>query len=174
MCAFVLIPFIRGASTSTYVHRISAEQQAIEARLVELVGVESINTGLKQVFIKGEDDMVVDIPEEPPISRTLDAKRRAVARYVRFTTTGRTITNSIIQTPANGSLIMGSIDMQEAIELQQRAHAADLERRRRQEEKKQRLNEKVLTEKERYARILAFMWVTPAPCPACDSSDFVY
>lgn len=74
-----------GASTSTYVHRVSAEQAAIEARLVELVGVETINTGLKNTAIIGDNDMAVDRPPEPPTSRTLEAKRKALSRYVSKT-----------------------------------------------------------------------------------------
>ena len=59
---------------------------------------------------------------------------------------------------------MGSLSFQEAIELEQRAHAADLERRRKQEEKRQRtgmpLKGEVLTRQERESRIWAFMSVS--------------
>ena len=73
------------ASTSTYVQRISAEQAAIEARLVELDGMETIQTGLKNTKIRGEEDMNVDSPPEPPVSRTIEAKRKALSRFVRLT-----------------------------------------------------------------------------------------
>jgi hypothetical protein len=66
------------------VERISAEQAAIEARLVELVGVESIQVGLKHTKISGEEDMNVDQPFEPPVSRTIEAKRKALSRFVRL------------------------------------------------------------------------------------------
>jgi hypothetical protein len=54
--------------------------------LIELDGVETINTGLKRTVIKGEDDMNIDIPPEPPTSRTLEAKRKALSRFVEFST----------------------------------------------------------------------------------------
>jgi hypothetical protein len=76
----------REASTSTYVQRVLAEQAAVESRLVELDGVETINTGLKRTFIRGEDGMNIDLPPEPPTSRTLEAKRKALSRFVEFST----------------------------------------------------------------------------------------
>jgi len=72
-----------GASTSSYVHRVQAEQAAIESRLLELDGIETINTGLKETKIRGEDDMIIDLPE-PPTSRIIEAKKRALARFVGF------------------------------------------------------------------------------------------
>ena len=74
----------REASTSTYVQRVLAEQAAVESRLIELDGVETINTGLKRTAIKGEDDMNIDVHPEPPTSRTLEAKRKALSRFVEF------------------------------------------------------------------------------------------
>lgn len=74
--------YTRGASTSTYVQRVLAEQAAVESRLIELDGMETINTGLKNTKIRGENDMIVDPPPEPPTSRTLEAKKKALARFV--------------------------------------------------------------------------------------------
>jgi hypothetical protein len=84
----VLIPDFPGddissASTSSYVQRISAEQAALEARLVELEGMETIQTGMKNTKIRGEEDMVIDESPEPPMSRTIEAKRKALSRFVR-------------------------------------------------------------------------------------------
>jgi hypothetical protein len=79
---FYLYLYIRGASTSTYVQRVLAEQAAVESRLLELDGMETINTGLKNTKIRGENDMAVDPPPEPPTSRTLEAKKKALARFV--------------------------------------------------------------------------------------------
>lgn len=45
--------------------------------------METIDTGLKRTRIKGEDDMNVDQPPEPPVSRAIEAKRRALSRFVR-------------------------------------------------------------------------------------------
>lgn len=72
----------RGASTSTYVQRVQAEQAAVESRLIELDGMETINTGLKNTKIRGESDMIVDPPPEPPTSRALEAKKKALSRFV--------------------------------------------------------------------------------------------
>lgn len=65
-------------------HRISAEQAAVEARLLELDGMDAINTSLKKTKIIAEDEMIVDPPPEPPSSRTLEAKRKALSQAVRF------------------------------------------------------------------------------------------
>jgi hypothetical protein len=71
------------ASSSTYAQRVTAEQAAIESRLIELQGMETINTGLRKTYLTGEDDMAIDLPPEPPTSRTLEAKRKALAQFVR-------------------------------------------------------------------------------------------
>jgi hypothetical protein len=73
----------RAASTSALIQRVSAEQAAIEARLLELEGMENIQTRLKNTKIGGEHDMNVDEPEHP-ISRAIDAKRRVLSKYVRL------------------------------------------------------------------------------------------
>ena len=73
-----------GASTSTYVDRVLGEQAAVESRLVELVGVEVISSGLKNTSIKGEEDMKVDALLEPPVSRAIAAKQKALSKFVCF------------------------------------------------------------------------------------------
>jgi hypothetical protein len=45
--------------------------------------METINTGLRKTYLTGEDDMAIDLPPEPPTSRTLEAKRKALAQFVR-------------------------------------------------------------------------------------------
>lgn len=79
------------ASTSTYVNRVQAEQAAVESRLIELDGMETINTGLRRTVIRGEGDMIVDPPPEPPTSRAIEAKRKALAQFVRYFTPFRVI-----------------------------------------------------------------------------------
>lgn len=59
--------------------RLSVEQTAIEARLLELEGIEEIRNGLKKANINADEIMPVDIQPEP---RVIDAKRRALSRYV--------------------------------------------------------------------------------------------
>ena len=71
----------RNASSSTYAQRVHREQAAIESRLLDLDGVEKLNTSLRRTRIKGEGDVAPE-PEEPTISRTMEAKRRALAQYV--------------------------------------------------------------------------------------------
>lgn len=71
------------ADAHSWITRVTAEQDAIQGRLVELLGVDAINTGLKNTTIKGEDDMSVDPSPEPYTSPTLEAKRKALSRFVR-------------------------------------------------------------------------------------------
>jgi hypothetical protein len=73
----------RAASTSALVQRVSAEQAVVEARLLELEGMENIQARLRHTNISEEDDMNVDEPEHP-ISRAIDAKRRVLSKYVRL------------------------------------------------------------------------------------------
>ncbi|KAF9008928.1 hypothetical protein BDQ17DRAFT_1236575 [Cyathus striatus] len=148
-----------GASTSTYVERVTAEQIAIESRLVELEGVEAINVGLKRTKIKGEGDMSVDFPPEPPTSRTLEAKRKALSQFGGG--------NQHSQT--------GTMSLQEAMDIERQAHLQDLERQRRIEEKKKRLGipikGEILTREEREARIWAFMNHKPTESDLEDEDD---
>jgi len=64
------------------VQRVTAEQAEVESRLIELDGMETINTGLRKTAIRGEGDMSIDVPPEPPTSRTLEAKRKALSQFV--------------------------------------------------------------------------------------------
>ncbi|KAG6840457.1 hypothetical protein C0991_006593 [Blastosporella zonata] len=148
-----------GASTSTYVDRVSREQAHIEARLVELEGVESINSAFKKTNIKGEGDMMVDPPPEPPKSRTIEAKRKALSRFA----------------PVYGEAIPGTLTLQEAMNLEQQAHLREKERVDRLAEKKRRLGlmakGEVLTRKEREARIWAYMNHKPTDSDMEDDDD---
>ena len=74
----------RGASTSTYIQRVLAEQSAIESRLVSLEGVEAIGMGLRRTTLLGDGDMQVDQSPEPTSSRMLEAKRKALGNFVRI------------------------------------------------------------------------------------------
>jgi hypothetical protein len=150
----------QAASTSALIQRVSAEQAAIEARLLELEGMETIQTRLNKTRISGEDDMNIDEPEHPT-SRAIDVKRKVLSKYN--------------PEPLNGRSNVGSLSFQEAIELEQRAHAQDLERQRRLEEKRKRtglsLRGEVLTKQEREARIWAFMNAKPSESDLEDDSD---
>lgn len=45
--------------------------------------METINTGLRKTYLTGDDDMAIDLPPDPPTSRILEAKRKALALFVR-------------------------------------------------------------------------------------------
>jgi len=147
------------ASTSTYAQRVLDEQASVESRLIELDGMETINSGLRRTVIRGEGDMLVDIPPGPPTSRTLEAKRKALSQFGMN----------------NNSNVAGTLSMQEAIELERQAHLQDQERQSRIAEKKKRLgllmNGEVLTRKEREARIWAFMNHKPTESDMEDDDD---
>lgn len=72
----------RSASTSALIQRVSAEQAVIEARLLELEGMENIQARLKKTKISEDEDMMVDEPAHP-IPRAIEAKRRVLSKYVR-------------------------------------------------------------------------------------------
>ncbi|KAJ7507674.1 hypothetical protein B0H11DRAFT_2218510 [Mycena galericulata] len=147
------------ADARSWLARITAEQDAIEGRLVELLGMDAINTGLKNTAIKGEDDMNVDPPPEPYISPTVEAKRKALSRFG----------------PANDGTVIGSLSMQEAIQLEQQAHLADKERQERLLEKRKRMGISIpgeqLTRQEREARMWAFMNHKPTDSDLEDDSE---
>ena len=67
--------YARDASTSSYFPRISAEQLAIKSRLVDLQGVEAINASLMRTSIRNDE---LDVT-----SRAIEAKRKAISRFVR-------------------------------------------------------------------------------------------
>lgn len=150
------------ASSSTYVHRVSAEQAAIESRLIELEGVESIRTRLRSTQIKGENDMSVDIPPEPPVSRAIEAKRKALSLYAP-NGSGNSANNA------------GSLSLQEAMELERQAFLNEKERQQRIIAKKQRLGMpikgEILSREEMEARIWAFMNHNPTESDLEDDDD---
>ncbi|KAJ7638692.1 hypothetical protein FB45DRAFT_409189 [Roridomyces roridus] len=160
-----LTPYARSrqsTSSDAWITRLTAEQDAIQGRLVELLGVDAINTGLKNTTLKGEDDMNVDLPSEPYISPALEAKRKALSRFG----------------PANDGTAIGSLSMQEAIQLEQQAHQADKERQERLLEKRKRMGLAVpgeqLTRKEREERMWAFMNHKPSDSDLEDDSEEDY
>lgn len=148
------------ASTSTYAQRVLTEQAAIESRLIELDGMETINMGLRRTVIRGEGDMSVDTAPEPPTSRTLEAKRKALSQFGMNN---------------NNSNVAGTLSMQEAIELERNAHLQDQHRQNRIAEKKKRfglpIDGEVLSRQEREARIWAFMNHKPTESDMEDDDD---
>jgi len=144
------------ASSSTYVQRISMEQAELSARLNELSGLQAIQTGMKNTHIVGEDAMSIDAQAEQSLSRAQEAKRKALSRFGIADRTD-----------------MGTLSLHEAIELEQRAHQLDKERRERIEAKNRRLGLPVKgeTRKEREARMWAFMNAKPSDSDIEDESD---
>ncbi|KAL0070874.1 hypothetical protein AAF712_002095 [Marasmius tenuissimus] len=145
-----------GASTSTYVQRITAEQAAIVSQL-EIHGMDVINTGMMNTRI-GEDKSTLR-ESQPPMSRPIGAKQRALARF------GDT----------HGTV--GSLSMQEAIEIEQRAHAQDRERQQKLIEKRRRQGLPIKGESnqesraEFEARMWAFMTYKPTDSDMEDDDD---
>lgn len=73
---------LAGASDGgAYVDRIRAEQAAVESRLMDQ-GIDDLSGTLKKTKLKGEGDMEVDDQPEPVTSRTIEAKKKALAQYV--------------------------------------------------------------------------------------------
>ncbi|KAF8592669.1 hypothetical protein K439DRAFT_1324001 [Ramaria rubella] len=132
-------------STSTYYHRIVAEQTAIEG----LLGMATLEDGLNRTHISQDETMDVDLSSSPP-SRTVDAKRRAIGRYHA-------------NTQQRGTT--AALGLDEAMELEQKAHLAALERQKQEQEKRAQrglsLPGEALTSEERAARIWAFMNAKP-------------
>jgi len=149
------------ANTSSFAQRVTAEQAAVESRLIELQGMETINTGLRKTYLRGDDDMVIDLPPDPPTSRTLEAKRKALAQFAISTTVGAT----------------AKLGVEEAMELERAAFIRDKERQQRIEAKKQQrmggnpANGQVLTREEREARIWAFMNYKPTESDLEEDDD---
>ncbi|TFY82596.1 hypothetical protein EWM64_g1408 [Hericium alpestre] len=150
-------------STSTYVPRLQAEQARIEAQLLEKEGIDSIQRSLKQAKIVGEDDMNVDVPPTPPLGDTVETKRRIINKF----------TNP--EANAAGPLKVGAFSFQEAVRLEQEAHALERERKQRIEEKRRRmgipLEGEMLSKQEREARIWAFMNYKPTDSDLEDEED---
>ncbi|KAH8106101.1 hypothetical protein BXZ70DRAFT_416172 [Cristinia sonorae] len=157
-------------STSAYVQRLSTEQTAIEARLTDLVGVERIQQMLKRTTISEDDGMKVDTPSPPqleddrlkaPTSRAIETKRRILNNYAPM---GYKKDNST-----------SSFTFEEAARIEQEAHAQDERRRQEAEERKRRkglpIKGEVLSEKERAARIWAFMNYKPSESDLEDDTD---
>ncbi|KAG2152102.1 hypothetical protein BD769DRAFT_1403141 [Suillus cothurnatus] len=146
------------ACTSSLGQRLSAEQAAIESRLLELEGVEEIRNGLKKTNINADEIMIVDQPRMP---RVIDAKHRALSRYAPIA--------------PNGAQQVGSLSLQEAIELEQRAHAQDAARQQRSDERKRRIGlpikGEVLSRAEMDARMRAFINYKPTDSDLEDDDD---
>ena len=145
--------------------RLTVEQTAIEARLLELEGIEEIRNGLKHANINSDEIMPVDAPPAP---RVIDAKRRALSRYVcpcnRATWLGDSFASCQAPLASNGAnRQVGSLSLQEAVELEQRAYAIDVERQQRSDDRKRRIGlpvkGEILSRQEMDTRIWAFMLV---------------
>ncbi|KAG1820311.1 uncharacterized protein BJ212DRAFT_1478439 [Suillus subaureus] len=146
------------ACTSALGQRLSAEQAAIESRLLDFEGVEEIRNGLKKTNINADEIMIVDQPRMP---RVIDAKHRALSRYAPIT--------------PNGAQQVSSLSLQEAIELEQRAHAQDAARQQRSDERKRRIGlpirGEVLSRAEMDARMRAFISYKPTDSDLEDDMD---
>jgi len=120
--------------------------------------VEVIRRGLKKTDINADEIMIVDQPQVP---RVIDAKQRALSRYAPMT--------------SNGAQHVGSITLQEAIELEQRAHVQDAARQQRLDERNRRIGlpvkGEVLSRAEMDARMWAFINHKPTDSDLEDDMD---
>ncbi|KAG1753913.1 uncharacterized protein EDB91DRAFT_424816 [Suillus paluster] len=146
------------ACTSALGQRLSAEQAAIESRLLELEGVEDIRRSLKKTDINADEIMNVD---QPYVPRVIDAKHRALSRYAPIA--------------PNGAQHVGSLSLQEAVELEKRAHVQDAARQQRLDERKRRIGlptrGEVLSRAEMDARMWAFVNYKPTDSDLEDDMD---
>ncbi|KAH9938546.1 uncharacterized protein B0H18DRAFT_18869 [Fomitopsis serialis] len=137
------------ASTSAYARRVAAEQAQIESRLVELVGIDEIQNQLEGTRLSDPDaQMNVDVASPPlPQYKAISAKQRALAKFASHA--------SHQNGPSSG------LSFQEAIQIEQEAHMADLKRQEELAEKRRRQgyidDGEQLTRAEREARMWAFM-----------------
>jgi len=163
-----------------------AEQTRIEAQLLELEGMKDIQVGLELTHISEDEQMLVDKAPEP---RPIEAKLRALEKFVRvafkflpsphpsFYRSSLWACHprvSLCVTQYDSLSFQGSsfgqqhgdniprLSIEEAVELEQQAHAADLERKRRLLERREKqglvtVKGRALTREEQEARIWAFM-----------------
>jgi len=149
-------------STSSHPSRLTAEQAKIEARLhlLELQGMRDIQVGLELTHISEDEQMSVDKAPEP---RPIEAKLRALEKF-----------GSAFRQQHGDKVLRLSIE--EAEELEQQAHAADLERKRRLLERREKqglvtVKGRALTREEQEARIWAFMNYKPSESDLEDDDD---
>lgn len=151
----------RKAATSSFHRQVTDEQSNIET----IFGMEVIEKGLHDTHLTPDDAM--DICVTPP-SRTVEAKRRAIGRYqaVSHFAPSCLALHALIKLPPQNTPQRGTtaaLGLAEAIEIEQKAHVAALERQKHKMEKRMqraltRPGEE-LTSEEREARLLAFMCV---------------
>lgn len=83
----MLIDGYSQTNSTRYIERLTAEQAAIQTQLVEVHGMEIINTGMRNAKINDDDDEHEDVDMasdamESPMSKAIGAKQRAIAKFV--------------------------------------------------------------------------------------------
>ncbi|TFK55809.1 hypothetical protein OE88DRAFT_1652298 [Heliocybe sulcata] len=143
------------ASTSAYIQRVSSEQAAVEARLMEL-GMDSIQSGMNSTSIT--ESMNVD--DEANLPRAISAKQRALAQYAQ---------NAAVK---QGT---GVMSFEEAAAIEKRTLAQDMLRKQKINERKMRqglpIKGEVLTRAEMDARMWAFLNYKPTEEDMEDDDD---
>lgn len=161
-----MLPLIHGThftyrSTSNDHQKIIDEQSDITTR----IGLEVIEKGLHNTHLTPDDAMDIC---PTPLSRTVEAKRRAIGRYqaVSHFAPSCLALHALIKLPPQNTPQRGTtavLGLAEAIEIEQKAHVAALERQKQKMEKRMQraltLPGEELTREEREARLLAFMYV---------------
>jgi hypothetical protein len=177
------LPLSRTASTSGSVERITAQQHAIEERLTQLKdqqNIENIRVGVENASITADENMNIDVEYSYP--KPIGAKQRALMRYVslahvsHFVTLApqhllsymRCLTSGLLFDLIKGSKLAGSngssgLTFEEAVRIEQEAHAQDKLRRQQQEERRRKqglsLKGEKLSKQEMELRMWAFMCV---------------
>jgi len=141
-------------STASYIPRLHAEQIAIEARLDEL-GVNSLEDNLRMMSVSSSSSYPLD-------AAAVNTKRRILASLSQSDEECRTTATA-------------SLGLQEAIEIERKAHAADLAKQERERQRRQRKGipepDEILTREEKEARIWAFMNYRPSLSDMEDEDD---
>ncbi|KIY52341.1 hypothetical protein FISHEDRAFT_70026 [Fistulina hepatica ATCC 64428] len=157
------------SSTASFMPRINAEQNAIQARLLELESVDKINTALHRTHLDDAQPMVIDDDDDPPASRTIEAKHRAAANYM---------CQSTLESAArsrHGATRIAAMSVEEAIRIEQEVHAREREREQRHNERRRRqglpVKGEVLTAQEKNARMMAFLIHKPTESDMEDDTD---
>lgn len=148
--------------TSGYVERVAAQQHAIEERLTQLKdqqNIESIRVGVENTSISVDENMHIDV-EAQYTYQPIGAKQRALMRY--------------------GSKLAGSnsssgMTFEEAVRIEQEAHAQDRLRHQQHEERRRKqgllLKGEKLSKQELDLRMWAFMGHKPTDSDVEDDSD---
>ncbi|KZS97902.1 hypothetical protein SISNIDRAFT_200138 [Sistotremastrum niveocremeum HHB9708] len=152
---------------ATLMSRLQSEQKAIEARLLELVGVQEIQVMMQSMSVadgsnmEGPSSRAYIAPEE---SSTVSVKRRIIAGFSQSEETMY----------KNGSTTTTALGLQEAMDIESKAHQAEREKIQKERERGRKVmpsSSDALTYQEREERIWAFMNYKPTDSDLEDEDE---